>query len=407
MRVVLAPFGSRGDVQPFLALGCGLRARGHEVVVAAATSFRSWVEEMGFIFRPVGGDVQSWVREQGAPARHPIRFLRAFSRYLREEVPACFEQTQQAIRDADLVVSTLHIAARSVAEALGIPYRTVVFTTQLIPSRHHPPLAFPSQALPGWLNRVLWWFSAKIFDLVLKKPVNRQRAGLGLSAIPGFLGYARTEHPIVASDPAFAPLPSDAPPGIVQTGAFVLPVAGRLGPEVETFLRAGEPPVYVGFGSTPDDAPERTSRIIAEAVRAVGRRAILSVGWSGLGGLPLPKDVLCVAEVPHALLFPRVLTVVHHGGAGTTATALRAGVPQIIVPQTGDQYFHGNRIHDLGLGPALVRRLTAKRLAQALRAVLNDPTFAQRARVIADSVRLLDGVGAAIEELLTQHRMQH
>src|SRR5512140_2882052 len=275
VRIVLAPFGSRGDLQPFLALGQALRAKGHDVLVAAAPSYRQWVEEEGLGFREAGGDLESWLRRRGRTATRPLSLYRALAAFVRDGAPLWFQQTCAAVRDADLVVATLHLAARSAAEALRIPCRTVLFTPQLLPSRAHPPPGIPAVSLPGRINRVLWSAFARVFDGSFRGAIDRERAKLGLPPIRSFLAHARGTSPIVASDPELAPLPADADSQPVQTGAIVSRADGPLSDELEAFLAAGEPPVYVGFGSMPDRAPELTSRLIAEAVRGAGRRAIL------------------------------------------------------------------------------------------------------------------------------------
>jgi len=404
MHIVITPFGSRGDVQPLLALGAGLRARGHAVTFGAAPNYRGWIEESGFRFREIGGDFEPWLKRQDTGT--PFSLLAGLARYVRKEVPLCFRQTCDAVRDADLVVTTTHIAAHSAAEAAGVPCRTVLYTAQLLPSRFHPPLAVPGQDLPAWLNRALWWSLARLFDLLFKGPVNRERANLGLAPVPEFLSHARGASPIVASDREFAPIAPDVPPGPAQTGAMTLPVSGTLEPPIEAFLRAGDPPVYIGFGSMPDRTPEKTMRMVLDAVRASGRRAIVCAGWAGPDGTDIPPEILAIREAPHALLFPRVAAAVHHGGAGTTAAAARAGVPQVVVPHLGDQFFHGRRVRDLGIGPAPIprSRLNASRLASAIREALTTPRIQERARSLAENLRKVDGVGAAVEVLLAGTR---
>jgi len=399
MRVLLTAFGSRGDVQPMLALGLGLRRRGHDVAVGAAPNYRAWVEEIGLTFREIGGDFEPWLKGQGT--RNPFSILGSLAAYLGDEVPLCFQQTRAAVGDADLVVTTIHLAAHSASEAAGVPCRTVLYTPQLLPSRSHPPVAIPPQNLPGWLNRSLWWAMARAFDLLFRGPVNRERTKLGLNPVSQFLEHARGRNPIVAGDAQFASVPADVDEGIVQTGALVMPVSGCLEPGVEAFLQEGTPPIYVGFGSTPDSRPEETGRLMTDAVCGMERRGILCGGWAGFGKIKLPPDVLRIDDAPHALLFPRVAVVVHHGGAGTTAAALRAGVPQVVIPHLGDQFFHGRRVRDLGVGVCISRaRLNESRLASAIQEVLTQPGIAARARELADSLRGTDGVGDTVEALL-------
>lgn len=408
MRIVLTPFGSRGDVQPLLALGLSLRARGHEVLFATSPNYQGWIESLGLRFHPVGHDFESWLRQQGAVMHNQLTMLRTLGRYVREELPASFAQMREALRGADLAVTGVHPTTRSAAELLGVPCRTVGFTAQILPSRHHPPLSVPWQGLPGWLNVGLWHAMHAAFSLMFKDVLNRERARCGLPPLASFLEHARGSNLIVAADPQLAPLPPDAPAGVVQTGALRLPVEGALEPELEAFLQAGEPPLYIGFGSMPDESPQATSRLLTEAVRLAGRRAILCAGWAGLGGVELPEGVLAIRAAPHALLFPRVAVVVHHGGAGTTAAALHAGVPQVVVPHGADQFFHGHRVQVLGLGAAPIARsrLTAQALGRALRQVLSTPSMAERTQALAEQLSVTDGVAATIQALLPRMAAQ-
>lgn len=163
------------------------------------------------------------------------------------------------------------------------------------------------------INHSLWWAMARAFDLLFKGPVNKERTKLGLDPVSHFLEHARGRDLIVAADAQFASVPDDVDHDIIQTAALLMPGSGCLEPGVEAFLRAGTPPVYVGFGSTPDARPAETARMVSNAVRAAGRRTILC-GWAGLGGVQLASEVLGIDEAPHAILFPRVAAVVHHGG---------------------------------------------------------------------------------------------
>ncbi len=403
MRVLLTAFGSRGDVQPLLALGVGLRDRGHAVTVGAASNYRAWVEKRGLVFHEIGGDFEPWLKKQSA--RNSFSVLGSLAAYLRDEVPVCFEQTCAAAREADLVVTTIHLASQSAAEAFGVPCRTILYTPALLPSRSHPPVAIPPQNLPGWINGALWWTVGRIFDLLFKRPVNRERVKLGLEPVREYLAHARGARPIVAADKQFAPIPPDVGRDVIQTGALVMRDLSPLEPEVELFLQDGEPPVYVGFGSTPDTSPEETVRLLVDGVCAAGRRAIVSGGWAGLGSDGLPAGVFWVRECPHAVLLPRVAAIVHHGGAGTTAAALRAGVPQVIIPHLGDQFFHARRIQDLGIGLSIPRgRLTGARLGAAIQRLLGESSYSSRARELADSLRNVDGIDSAVAALMTGER---
>ena len=210
--------------------------------------------------------------------------------------------------------------------------------------------------------------------------VNGNRARRGLAPIDDVLRYNITEHPWLAADAALAPAPTAPGIEVFQTGAWILEDSTPLAPEIEAFLARGDPPIYLGLGSMP--APEGVSRTLIDAVRAVGRRAILSRGWADLGLIDDAPDCVAIGDVSHHALFPRVAAAVHHGGAGTTAAAARAGVPQLVVPMFGDQFYWASRVRALGIGSSVVGTPITETLATALREVL-EPAVASRSRSVA------------------------
>jgi vancomycin aglycone glucosyltransferase len=229
-----------------------------------------------------------------------------------------------------------------------------------------------------------------------------QRAELGLPRVRDVLAHLFGSQTLLAADPELAPLPPDAAHRAEPVGSLHPLVREDLPPKLEAFLASGPPPVYLGFGSMPDPHPERTTCELIDAVSALGVRAIVSEGWAGLGRVALPEGVLAIGEVSHALLFPRVAAVVHHGGAGTTASAARAGVPQIVVPHLLDQFYFARRVTLLGLGPPPLprRRLDASSLAALLEETLENEALAERTGELGERLRRRDGAALAAERLL-------
>ncbi len=300
-----------------------------------------------------------------------------------------------------MTVSGLQGAARSVAEALGGPNRTLLFCPQLLPSRHHPPMGFPWLFLPWAVNSMLAWGCGRLFDAALGPTVNRGRRKLGLAPIADMTTHFLTDRPIVTSDALLGPIPPDAPELTIQTGALRLPEVGRLEPGLENFLAEGDPPIFIGFGSMSDGDPHRTTRSLVDALAACGRRGVIHSGWAGLGEGHLPGNVLVVRSVPHALLFPRIALAIHHGGAGTTAAVARAGIPQIVVPHIADQHYWARQVWRLGLGSRPIPRsaLNQERLSRAIRSVLSDPEYRLRALAIGATLARTDGVSTVAEIL--------
>jgi len=236
-------------------------------------------------------------------------------------------------------------------------------------------------------------------NAVFGAPVNAYRASLGLPAVDNVRDYVSTDHPWLAADPTLAPWPEPADLHVVQTGAWILPDERPLPEELEAFLDAGAPPVYVSFGSMPLREAEEVAQAVVEAVRAHGRRVLLGKGWADLALIDDQDDCLAVGEVNQQALFGRVAAVVHHGGAGITTTAARAGAPQVVIPQMADQPYWAGRVAGLGIGTAHDGPApTTESLSAALRTALTPQTRA-RATAVAGAIRT-DGATVAATLLL-------
>jgi vancomycin aglycone glucosyltransferase len=391
MRVLLATYGSRGDVEPLIGLAVRLRALGAEVRVCASPDeeFATLLAGVGLPLVPVGRPMGSM-----APPASSGEASRRVS-----ELAAQFGAIAAAAEGCDVLLATglAHFAARSVAEKLGIPYVYATFCPFLLPSPHHaPPLLLPGQSFPPGVtdNRVLWELTARTFDALHGEALNAHRASVGLPPVTDVLGFILTDRPWLAADPILSPWPDT--PGVVRTGAWIRPDERPLPDDLAAFLDAGAPPVYVGFGSM-RRVSEDVGRTAIEAVRAHGRRVLLGRGWADLGLTDDRDDCFAVGEVGHQALFGRMAAVVHHGGAGTTTTAARAGVPQVVVPQTGDQPYWAGRVAGLGIGAAHDGPVpTVESLSAALEAAL---TTRVRAAAVAGEIRT-DGAAVAAELLL-------
>jgi vancomycin aglycone glucosyltransferase len=401
MRVVLAASGTRGDVQPMLALAVALKKRRHAATVVGPPNLANEAAQFGVDYRPFGRDTEKLLadnrRHLGA---NPLPMLRVLRGIVVEDLSAQFDALKDAAKGADLVLAGgMMFAAASVADAMKIPFRYVAYTPDAIPSAFHAPMSSPQRTWPRWFNRAAWWAFGRVGDWLMKKTVNARRAELGLPPLKETLNhFFPRDRVLLAADPALVGWPPDLARATPPTGAWILPDKRELGAELEAFLGAGEPPVYFGFGSMVDEDPERTTRTIAEAVRHVGCRAIISSGWAKLGGAYLGRDIHVIGAVPHATLFTHVGAVVHHGGAGTCHAAARAGVPQIVVPHLLDQFGWAHRIHERGLSPPPFPRsaLRADRLAASLHACLTDVRMQRRTALMRNAVLTHDGVSNAI-----------
>lgn len=396
MKVLLASCGTRGDVQPALALGLALMEAGHEILLSAPPEHGDWIAGYDCPYQPLGGNWQEIVTRY--PDGLGLGAMVGLARFLRREARSQFEELPAIMEGFDLVVGfSLVVALHSVAQHLDLPSYWVATTPQLLPSAAHPPVMSKKQDLPGWVNRLAWGQSRLVTDLVLKGLINERRKTLGLAPIDNIVDYNCGEKVLVASDPELGEVPDDVAINNVQLGHFLLKQKGDLDPEIEDFIESGPPPIYVGFGSMAARA-EKMTWIVVEAVRGAGQRLILASGWANLGGIEPADDLLVIGSVPHDRLFPRMKAVIHHGGAGTTATAARAGIPQIIVPHLLDQFYWAHQILKKRLGPKGIAqsKLSSKSLQKAIEITLANSEFAENAVRLAGRLENMDGTRQAI-----------
>ncbi len=393
MRVLLSTYGGRGDVEPLVALAVRLRERGAMVRACAPPDRGERLAEAGVPVVPVGQPVR--------PLLHRARPAEAadVSRVAAGLIAAQYATLAEAAVGCDALVATgllpAAAGARSVAEKLGIRYIYAAYCPIFLPSPHHPPVPFPGRPFPPGVtdNRVLWDLNDESANALFGAALNARRASIGLPPVDNVYDYAFTDWQT----------PADI--DVTQTGAWIQPDERRLPAELVAFLDAGTPPVYVGFGSMPMRASTDIARVAIEAIRAQGRRAVISAGGAELAPIDDRGDCLGVGEVNHQALFPQVAAVVHHGGAGTTTTAARAGAPQVLAPQMADQPYWAGRVAELGIGTALAGPApTTESLAAALRTAFSPATRA-RAAAVAGTVHtggatvaaalLLDAAGRA------------
>jgi vancomycin aglycone glucosyltransferase len=399
MRILLVSHGTRGDVQPIVALGVALKARGHLVKLVAPANFVTWVRGCGLDMQSDGIDVEALLRSSATG----LQSLTWQMRYLSDTTPLLFEPVARASEGCELIVCAgIQFAAASVAQWRNVPYAHVVFCPCAMPNSATPPPNVHTQTLPRWINRLLWQAGGPLADLALRGPINRGRATLGLEALDNPIRQILNGRTILAADPDLGPLPDDAPNGAMTTDAWVLEEPGALDARVEAFLQQGPAPIYIGFGSMiAPRAPELVAQAVA-AVRAIGRRAVIAGGWAALEAhIQEADDVITVDNVPHSLIFPKVAAAVHHGGAGTTTAAARAGVPQILLPHILDQYYWAHRVEVLGLGPPAlpIERVTVELLCDRMSRGVNDPFIQERVNRLAPLVRARNGVTAAVEKI--------
>ncbi|MFF4219254.1 glycosyltransferase [Streptomyces nondiastaticus] len=398
MRILIAAAGSRGDVAPYTGLGAALRLAGHDVALAATDAFAPLVRAAGLEFRSLPGDTRARgdVTDRRELMRTAARFI--------TELGQGFADAVDDGTDLLLLSTTTAPLGWHLTEATGIP-SLGVYLQPTAPTGDFPPVVTSSRSLGRLANRATGRFALRMTDRVFERAVTELRHRLQLPSLSPSAMRRRQEQanwPVLHGfSTALVPRPSDWRSGMEVVGNWWPhhDAAQKLPTELEDFLHAGPRPVLIGFGSMAAGDGERLSEIAVRALRRAGLRGILQGGSAGLAADG--DGVLTIGDVPHALLFPRLAAVVHHAGAGTSAAALRAGVPAVTVPVTADQPFWAGRLAALGAAtdPIPFRSLTAERLAGSLTRAVKRQTYSRAAAKAAQHMATEDGAGQALKAI--------
>jgi rhamnosyltransferase subunit B len=415
-RVVLYTFGSLGDLHPYLAVGLGLKARGVDPIIATYAMYREKVEALGLGFRPVRpglpeGEALSGLMDRVMDVRTgPAEVIR---RYFMPALRDSFEDTSAASEGADLLVAhPLTFTVRLVAEIRGFRWASTMLSPMSLFSAYDPPVLAPAQFL-GRLRPLGPAFHLPLFRVMRwsirswSEPYRRFRAELGLppGGDPIFDGQHSPHLVLAMMSRLLAPEQPDWPPRTRITGFpfFDRDADEGLEPDLERFLDAGPPPIVFTLGSSAVAVPGRFYEEAAEAARRLRRRAVLLVGReaSDRPAMTLPEGVAAFPYAPFSTLLPRAAAIVHQGGVGTTAQAMRSGRPMLVVPFAFDQPDNARRVVRLGIARTISRpRFNARRAASALERLLGDPSSTRRAAEVGEQIRAEDGVVDASEALI-------
>jgi len=381
MKVLLTSTGTRGDVQPLLALALELKTLGHECVFCTPPNFSSWLHEYGFENRPIGIDLEQSTRAASSQKLTPMPRSQ-LKQVIESTVRYQFLILLEAAQGCDLIVGggIVQMPTRSIAEALGIPCVFAAFCPVVYPSLQHPPPPMSIERLEDldklqgldaaslWLNEEDYW------NELYRDVVNQERAKFALAPTDNVLRHTIEGQSLLAADAIVMPL---APTimynmEIKQTGAWLLKSSSVLPDDVNQFLDEGDSPIYFGCGSM--GVRTEGARAFVEVARSLGKRAVIFRGWSNLQPIDNEDDYLFIDSVAHDQLFPQVAAIVHHGGAGTTMSAVKAGNPQVVLPYGYDQFYIADRVQSLGIGVAGQRNqmMTADGLMHSLRNCLTD-----------------------------------
>ncbi len=400
--------GTRGDVQPYVALGKGLKRAGYTVRLLTSEDFESLAAGAGLEFHSTGGSIEAIIQSdewrKTTESGNFIAILARMQNEMKQQAAGLAQRLPTLLEGSDLIVTGAGIfGVLAYADLHNIPViQAYVFpftSTREFPSPLTPELPFGGAVnrLSFQAMRQMLWQSSKAADSLM-----RQQLGLGKGPFWGpFKALAGRHEPVLYGYSRHVlPRPADWSEDHHVTGYWFLDAPNDWLPpsDLLDFLNAGEPPVYIGFGSMGSRNPEEAGRIALEALQRSGQRGILASGWGGLKAADMPDTVHLITAIPHSWLFERMAAVVHHGGAGTTAAGLRAAVPSIIVPFMGDQHFWGKRLADLGVGtkPIPRKQLSAERLAEAITGAVSDSAMRQRAQELGQKIRAEDGLASAV-----------
>ena len=407
MRISLAALGSRGDTQPCLALAEGLLKRGHEVTLLASPRYQEVIGRSGVPHVPISFDPQEIVESEAGQAMlnsGPLGFVRGIRTVIEPIAEQVLAELDRACAGTELILApSMGGIGRHLAQRHSVPHvilqfqpsePTAAFANPVVSRRSLGPAA--NRASFALIEALTW---AAIGPMINR--IRRSVLELGPMRRSSFHRDRVERVPVLCGvSPVVVPRPSDWPGNVHMTGFWLRGAQEELDDELSGFIAAGSAPVFVGFGSMAPADAQRTADQVRVALRRAGVRGVVQglPAWEPVGGESVH---FITGGADHARLFPAMAAVVHHGGAGTTATGLQAGVPSIVCPFFGDQPYWAARVGALGAGPAAlpIKELDADRLAARLRQAVGDRALRRRTRTISERLSAEDGVGNACDVL--------
>lgn len=416
MKVLILSYGTRGDVQPFVALAKTLADRGHEVCIGLQEGLLHLATNLNIEVVPLDDIVQQWLSiEQNkkgfesnfAGLRGKIAYRSFRTTFKRMAKRLLEDMSILSMENADVVVHHFLVPGHEIAEKLGAPAVPVSLAPYLVPTRSTPYPIFPFN-VPSFLNRATYLqaYSLRIGQNFSTAKWQRDFLGLARRASRWNCAITPEREPATVLQPFtkhFWELPLQYPDYVHTTGFWLLSSAHETNENtiLKDFIQAGEPPVYIGFGSMVGSDAGGTSRTLLEAVRRAQVRAIINCGWGGIERDVDNHDVLYIDEAPIDWLFPQMSAIIHHGGIGTIGAALASGRPQVACPHVFDQHFFSDLLHASQVAPAPIRQdnLTSDTLAEAIHLARTDKTYTDRARELASNIQSENGALAAAKVL--------
>lgn len=408
MHITIFVYGSWGDIRPHVVLGTALQKAGHEVRVAAAPGYEQWVRAHNLAYYPLTADVNTYAKENASILdKNILQQLQMARKAIQPIFAQMGLEMLEATRGSDLLM-TVEFGLALLYDVVKANKLKAIFIN---PAPLNPTEEIACVAMPNaphwfpfakWYNRISYSMVRRLQWSLVSGPRNEIAGKLGLpkSNFEDFRAFVDNTPALTIVSRHVLQRPADWAKHFQVTGyLFDDDLDWTASQDLVDFLAAGDAPVYVGFGSMPDSKPEVTTRMMIDAVNKAGKRAVILTGWAGLGVDDPPENIYILKYAPHAWLFPQMAAAVHHGGSGTTAAGFRAGVPMVVVPHSADQPFWGRRVKELGVGaePIPRKKLTADRLASAIREVTSNPEIQQNACKFGEKIRQEDGLIEAVK----------
>lgn len=388
MKIALVILGTRGDVQPMIALATGLMDRGHEVIICAPAENENLALVHHCRFIPFGPEIKKAIKENPEKQKGGVAVKISPSqgkKFILDQI----NRLPGIIDGVDVVLGAgIVVGVQTAADILKVPYRLVAFYPIILGTTKDDPLK----------NRIMFNFGRKMMNLMMKGYVNKARAEHGLSPIKDIWAHWMGEEVILACDREINAGRENSAFAFIQTGFMLLPSKTMLPQYAEEFLAAGKPPVYIGFGSNPITGTEKYISMFEQVHKDTDQRLIISKGWAEFPGKNT-ADILYADELPFELLFPRLAAVIYHGGTGTFAAIARAGIPQAAFPFMGDQFDNRKQVVRLGLGPDTCdfKKITAEAISSAVSACVSSADYRKNAAVLAQKLQNINGIEMTVK----------
>jgi vancomycin aglycone glucosyltransferase len=388
MKIACVILGTRGDVQPMVALATGLIKKGHEVIICAPSENEQLARTNNCQFVAFGPEIKKEVKENPEEQKGGVAAtitLKQGKKIIGDQINLLPDK----IKGVDLVLGAgIVIGVQTASDILKVSYRLVAFYPILLGTTKDDPFK----------NRMMFGFGRKMMNLMMKSFINKQRANYGLQPIKDIWEHWLGENVIIACDKELNKARDGSAFAFTQTGFMLLPSKNGLPANVDTFLNSGKPPVYIGFGSNSITSPEKYTAMFEQVRDTTNQRLIISKGWADLPVIDT-DDILFVDEMPFEFLFPRLAAVIYHGGTGTMAAVTRAGIPQAAFPFIADQFDNRKQIVKLGLGPNTCdfKKITAEAISTAIIECVTNDIYKKNAIEISQRLQITNGIELTVQ----------